>query len=44
VPELDRHRIRSVFERRFAARRMAEDYVHQYQELINGRSKPRLAV
>jgi len=44
LPELDRHRVRSVFERRFAARRMAEDYVRHYEELINGRSKPKLAV
>jgi len=44
LPELDRHRVRSVFERRFAAKRMAEDYVRHYQKLLNGRSKQRLAV
>ena len=30
---LDRRRIRAVFERRFAARRMAEDYVQVYRQL-----------
>jgi glycosyltransferase involved in cell wall biosynthesis len=44
LPELDRHRVRSVFERRFAAKRMAEDYVRHYQKLISGRSNQRLAV
>lgn len=30
---LDRARIRKVFERRFTARRMAEDYVRIYRSL-----------
>ena len=33
LPELDRRRIRAAFERRFTARRMAEDYVRHYQML-----------
>jgi glycosyltransferase involved in cell wall biosynthesis len=36
---LDRARIRGVFERRFTARRMAEDYLNIYRELI-GRNQP----
>jgi len=35
---LDRSTIRSVFERRFAARRMAEDYTRLYQRLNFGRT------
>jgi glycosyltransferase involved in cell wall biosynthesis len=31
---LDRRRIRDVFERRFAARRMAQDYVQVYKQLV----------
>jgi glycosyltransferase involved in cell wall biosynthesis len=34
LPELDRVRIRKVFEKRFTAQRMAEDYVSLYQRLI----------
>ena len=34
---LDRPRIRKVFEKRFTARRMAEDYVSVYRRLIAGR-------
>jgi len=33
---LDRERIRKVFEKRFTARRMAEDYVSLYRRLIVG--------
>jgi glycosyltransferase involved in cell wall biosynthesis len=33
VPELDRAIVRGTFERRFTARRMAEDYVDLYEEL-----------
>jgi hypothetical protein len=32
-PELDRRAIRATFERRFSARRMAEDYVEIYRGL-----------
>ncbi|MGC2202026.1 MAG: glycosyltransferase family 4 protein [Stellaceae bacterium] len=31
---LDRGRIRTIFEQRFTARRMAEDYIHLYRHLI----------
>jgi glycosyltransferase involved in cell wall biosynthesis len=34
---LDRERIRQVFEERFTARRMAEDYISLYRYLIAGR-------
>jgi glycosyltransferase involved in cell wall biosynthesis len=44
LPELDRRRVRSVFEQRFTAKRMAKDYVHHYQQLIQGRSRPRPAL
>jgi glycosyltransferase involved in cell wall biosynthesis len=37
LPEIDRRQVRAVFERRFTARRMAEDYVRHYQTLISGR-------
>jgi glycosyltransferase involved in cell wall biosynthesis len=33
---LDRSRIRTIFERRFTARRMAEDYLRIYQDLTSG--------
>lgn len=32
--ELDRNRIRETFEKRFTARRMAEDYLHYYKALM----------
>jgi glycosyltransferase involved in cell wall biosynthesis len=38
---LDRNRVRQTFETRFSARRMAEDYVDIYRELIADR-RPRL--
>jgi glycosyltransferase involved in cell wall biosynthesis len=38
---LDRRRIRETFERRFAARRMAEDYVRVYKQLVGS---PAIAV
>jgi glycosyltransferase involved in cell wall biosynthesis len=38
LPGLERARIRAVFERRFTARRMAEDYLAIYRELI-GRNR-----
>jgi glycosyltransferase involved in cell wall biosynthesis len=34
LPELDRSRVRAGFERRFTARRMAEDYVRHYHMLL----------
>jgi glycosyltransferase involved in cell wall biosynthesis len=33
VPELDRAKVRATFDRRWTARRMAEDYVSTYEEL-----------
>jgi len=41
--ELDRHRIRERFEERFTARRMAQDYILHYRDLI-ARSAPRTPV
>ena len=38
LPELDRKRVRDGFERRFTARRMAEDYVRHYQLLLEDTS------
>ena len=35
IRSLDRKKCRQVFERRFTARRMAEDYVDVYQELLD---------
>lgn len=35
--QLDRRRVRAVFERRFSAERMARDYVDAYARLIDGR-------
>ena len=43
LPTLDRARIRRVFEQRFTARRMAEDYVTVYRGLI-ARERPLKAV
>jgi len=37
---LDRARIRRIFEERFTARRMAEDYARLYRRLISGRGMP----
>jgi glycosyltransferase involved in cell wall biosynthesis len=34
LKSLDRARIRGVFERRFTARRMAEDYLKIFRELV----------
>jgi glycosyltransferase involved in cell wall biosynthesis len=34
IGEIDRHRVRATFDRRFTARRMAEDYVRCYQALL----------
>jgi glycosyltransferase involved in cell wall biosynthesis len=42
VGELDRRRVRATFERRFTARRMAQDYVRHYESLIaTRRAAPR---
>ena len=43
LPSLDRARVRHVFEQRFTARRMAEDYVTVYRGLI-ARERPLKAV
>jgi hypothetical protein len=43
VETLDRGKVRAYFEKRFTARRMAEDYLGLYQRLI-GRKTPRLRV
>jgi glycosyltransferase involved in cell wall biosynthesis len=37
LPKLDRKRVRQAFEARFTGRRMAEDYVRHYQQLITAR-------
>jgi len=42
--QLDRSRIRHVFERRFTARRMADDYLALYRRLIAERNPLREAV
>jgi glycosyltransferase involved in cell wall biosynthesis len=34
VPELDRARCRGIFEQRFSAPRMAQDYVRVYERLL----------
>ena len=41
LPELDRGKVRERFEQRWTARRMAEDYVDVYEELIAAR-QPKL--
>jgi glycosyltransferase involved in cell wall biosynthesis len=38
VPELSRERCREVFEQRFTAERMAQDYVRVYERLMHGQS------
>jgi glycosyltransferase involved in cell wall biosynthesis len=40
LPELDRHRVRAAFERRFTSRRMAEDYLRLYQALSDLETGP----
>ena len=40
LPELDRRRVRTAFERRFTARRMAEDYLRLYQALSDLETGP----
>ena len=38
--EIDRRQVRACFERRFAARRMASEYVALYEELVGRRGQP----
>ena len=42
LSELSRDTVRRTFERRFCARRMAQDYVDVYQELIEETRRPKL--
>ncbi len=42
LPELDRAAVRRRFDERFTARRMAQDYLDLYQELIDAAKAPRL--
>ena len=42
VKDLNRAQCREVFERRFTSRRMAQDYLGVYEELIENASLPRL--
>jgi len=44
VPELRRKRCREVFEKRFTAARMTQDYVQIYKRLINNRQDKVLGV
>ncbi|HWK45300.1 MAG TPA: glycosyltransferase family 4 protein [Stellaceae bacterium] len=44
LPSLERPRIRQVFDKRFTARRMAEDYVQIYRRLIAGKHLLREAI
>src|SRR5712671_940 len=38
--ELDRHRVRAQFEKRFTARRMAEEYIRHYKNLASTKGEP----
>ncbi|MCA6114680.1 glycosyltransferase family 4 protein [Bradyrhizobium sp. WSM 1738] len=40
LPELDRRQVRAHFEKRFTARRMAEEYLHHYMTLASTRARP----
>jgi glycosyltransferase involved in cell wall biosynthesis len=40
--ELDRRRIRETFDRRFTARRMAQDYLHYYDRLLHDETRTAL--
>ena len=40
LPMIDRAEVRHVFEQRFTARRMAEDYLDLYESLVFARAKP----
>jgi glycosyltransferase involved in cell wall biosynthesis len=44
VPELSRRRCREIFDKRFTATRMAQDYVRVYERLINKRQGKALEV
>jgi glycosyltransferase involved in cell wall biosynthesis len=44
LPELSRDTVRQTFERRFSARRMAENYLDVYAELIGARRPKLIAV
>jgi glycosyltransferase involved in cell wall biosynthesis len=44
VPELDREACRKVFEKRFTATRMANDYVKIYEQLLRQRRPQTVAV
>ena len=39
IGELDRRRVRATFERRFTARRMAEDYLRHYVSLVSDETR-----
>jgi glycosyltransferase involved in cell wall biosynthesis len=39
IGELDRRTVRATFERRFTARRMAEDYLHHYESLLQDETR-----
>jgi glycosyltransferase involved in cell wall biosynthesis len=43
IGTLDRRRVRAAFERRFTARRMAEDYLRHYSALLQEGTRGRLA-
>ncbi len=43
LESLDRMACRRVFEKRFSARRMAQDYLKLYENMVYGHIKPRLA-
>jgi glycosyltransferase involved in cell wall biosynthesis len=38
LAELDRHRVRTQFEQRFTAQRMAQEYVRHYQALVGAKA------
>ena len=42
IGELDRRRVRATFERRFTARRMAEDYLRHYAALLRAETRQAL--
>jgi glycosyltransferase involved in cell wall biosynthesis len=39
IGELDRHTVRATFETRFAARRMAQDYLRHYESLAQAETR-----
>jgi glycosyltransferase involved in cell wall biosynthesis len=42
IPELDRRLVRATFERRFSARRMAEEYLRIYDKLLREETREAL--